>query len=227
MNVTVTGKTLRKTGQVRSLQVSSPECLPVVCPPGFDIPLWEVSSPPPDGSLDPGRVLKRRAQADETAAHGGARARDPPWWEGRLVTSVGLFPQIHAGPSVSKRQANPSQGTLDKIADRNPSEVSGSGKPRGDEKPSPGDHGDARTRRRRGTAIRSRTRKRTLVETLEKPKESGSAPSTVPPLLSAFRTLTSVRFHTRGRWLVGIQDVLCTVSASDFRVNMEKNKTGS
>lgn len=45
---------------------------------------------------------------------------------------MGLFPQIHAGPSVSKRQANPSQGTLDEIADRNPSEASGSGKPRGD-----------------------------------------------------------------------------------------------
>lgn len=89
-----------------------------------------MSSLPPDGSLDPGRVLKRRAQADEAAARGGARARDLPWWEGWLVTSVGLFPQIHAGPSVSKRQANPTQGTLDKIADRNPSEMSG--KPRGD-----------------------------------------------------------------------------------------------
>ena len=40
-------------------------------------------------------------------------------------------------------------------------------------------------------------------------------------------TLASVRFHTRGRWLVGIQEVLCSVSASDFRVNTEKNKTGS
>ena len=77
-------------------------------------------------------LLKHRAQEGKTAAQGGDSSPEGSRWEGRLLTSVGLFPQIHAWPLWEKHQENPNRGTFYQIPDHNSSKGSGTSRENGE-----------------------------------------------------------------------------------------------